>query len=49
MSKPCETCLDLDSRMKSTEDDYVWNNLLARLETHRAEVHALKEDEVERD
>lgn len=47
MSNPCETCLDLDARMKATEDDTEWNDLLYKLEQHKAEVHALKEDEVE--
>ena len=43
----CPTCLDLDSRMKGTESDYEWNELLIKLENHKAEVHSLSEDDEE--
>ena len=43
MVNKCETCIDLDRRMKTTTDDAEWNRLYELIEQHKAEVHVLKE------
>jgi len=46
---PCETCLDLDARMKATESDEEWNDLFTQLEQHRFDAHIIHEDDIEKD